>query len=572
MGMRVSNSLIPYNDTKQETFTPHPSSIPCFNTQRPVHSHVPVKSQAPRRAAPVMSGLLCLLLGNPLLNVYAAEPAIVDPRDLTFDAVKFVPPEPERVVFENGLVVYLLEDHELPLITVGATLRIGGWLDPPDKVGLAALTGTVMRTGGGGGLSAAEVDDELAQFAGRVNIAIGRHSGSASLDVLTKDLTRGLHIFAGLLRTPAFDPTHVDLAKLQAIERIRRREDEPESIASREFVKLLYGSSHPSARESSLESIGRIGREDLMAFHRQTIHPNGIILSVTGDFTKDEIVTSLLDVFGDWEVGTVPEVTIADVPKHEAERAVIHFVNKDTSQTHLRVGHLSIKETASDYIPLVIANDILGGDSGVSRLFNEVRTKRGLAYSVGSELRTGMFDQGMWLLWAETKLPSTTEVLGELVANIERMSSELVTDEELAAAREAYLNSSVFDFSSASKIVSRLVKLEYDGLPNDFYLQLREKVLHVSKQDVLAAANKYLRLDRLKIVAVGSGGALSKVLPTFGNVQSPGDESDGQRVANRTVDQSHACLGEQPALAPSMIVASFVEVGRTCGRASLARK
>jgi predicted Zn-dependent peptidase len=519
-----------------------------------------------------MSGFLCLLLGNPLLHVYAAEPPIVDPRGLTFDAVKFVPPEPERIVFDNGLVVYLLEDHELPLITIGATLRTGSWLDPPEKVGLAALAGTVMRTGGGGGSSAAEVDDELAQFGGRVNIAIGRQSGSALLDVLAKDLTRGLHIFAGLLRSPAFEPSSVELAKLQAIDRIRRREDEPESIASREFVKLLYGSSHPSARESSAESIGRISREDLIAFHRSTIHPNGVILAVTGDFTRDEMVASLLEVFGDWEIGTVPEVMIADVPKSEAERAVIHFVNKDTSQTHLRVGHLSIKETDSDYVSLAIANDILGGDSGGSRLFNEVRTRRGLAYSVGSELRTGMFDEGMWLVWAETKLPSTTEVLEEMVGNIERISSELVSDEELAASKEAYLNSSVFDFSSASKIVGRHVKLEYDGLPNDFYLQLREKVLHVSKQDVLAAAKKFLRLDRLKIVAVGSGGALSKMLPTFGNVQSPGEESESQRAANRTVDHSRACLGEQPALAPSMIVASFVEVGRKCGRASLARK
>jgi predicted Zn-dependent peptidase len=516
--------------------------------------------------------LLLLFLLIPLLNASATEPDIVDPRNMSFDAVEFVPPEPERVVFGNGLVVYLLEDHELPLVTIGALLRTGSWLDPPDKVGLAALTGTVMRTGGGGGLTAVEVDDELSHFAGRLNIAMGRQSASASLDVLTKDLKRGLHIFAGLLRTPAFEPAHVELAKLQALERIRRREDEPESIASREFVKLLYGSSHPTARESSMESIGRISREDLIAFHNTTIHPNGMILGVTGDFMRDEMVASLLEVFGDWEPGTVPEVKIADVPKSEADRAVIHFINKDTSQTHLRVGHLSIKNDDSDYVPLAIANDILGGESGASRLFNEVRTKRGLAYSVGSELSTGMFDDGMWVLWAETKLPSTTEVLEEMVASIERISSELVSDEELTASKEGYMHSSVFDLSSASKIVRRLVKLEYDGLPSDFFLQLREKILHVSKNDVLAAAKKYLRLDRLKIMAVGSGGALSKVLPTFANVQSSSDESDGQRVANRTPDKSHACLGEQSAFAPSTIVASFVEVGQKCGRASLTRR
>ena len=574
MAVRVSNSSIPHHNTEQRAFTGHLSLVSHFETQSPVGSNASLQSQRhpPAVHAPgrkVMSTLLWLLVFSLPVNGYATESALIDPRTLTFEAVQFVPPEPERVVFENGLVVYLLEDHELPLITISATIRTGSWLDPPDKVGLAALTGTVMRTGGGGGLSAAEVDDELAQFAGRLTIAIGRQSGSASLDVLNKDLIRGLQIFGGLLRTPAFDPAQVDLAKLQAIERIRRREDEPESIASREFVKLLYGASHPSARESSIESIERISVEDLIAFHHDTIHPNGIILGVTGDFTRDEIVASLLKTFGDWETGTVPELKIADVPTSEAERAVIHFVNKETSQTHLRVGHLSIKENDSDYVPLAIANDILGGDFGVSRLFNEVRTKRGLAYSVGSELRTGMFDQGMWLLWAETKLPSTMEVLGEMVANVERISSELVSDEELAASKEGYMNASIFDSSSASNIVSRLVQLEYEGLPRDFFVRLRQKVLHVSKYDVLAAAKKYLHLDRLKIMAVGSGGALSKLLSTFPGVPSTGVE-DGQRMANRTVD--HACLGEQAAFAPSMIVPSFVEVGRTCGRASVARK
>ncbi len=464
---------------------------------------------------------------------------MIDPRTLTFNAVEFVPPEPDRVVLENGMVIYLLEDHELPLITIGALMRTGSWLDPPDKVGLAALTGTVMRTGGGGGLSAAEVDDELAQFAGRMNIAIGRQSGSASLDVMQKDFQRALHLFAGVIRTPAFDPARVDLAKLQAIERIRRREDEPESIASREFVKLLYGPGHPTARESSIESVRRIGREDLIAFHQNTIHPNGMILGVTGDFMKDEMVALLQEVFGDWEMGTVPEVTIADVPESEAERAVIHLINKDTSQTHLRAGHLSVKETDEDYVPLAIANDIFGGDSFTGRLYNEVRTKRGLAYSVGSELSTGMYDQGMWLVWAETKLPTTKEVLGQLVANIERMRSEFVSDEELTRAKEAYVNSSVFGLSSSSKIVSRLMKLEYDGLPKDFYQQLREKVLKVSKGDILAVARKYLRLDRLKIIAVGSSGALSKELSTFGNVKEITLNSEGEMHAVMTSQLCH---------------------------------
>lgn len=476
----------------------------------------------------VVSSLLLLALLIPLLNAYAAEPTLVDPRKLIFGAVKFVPPEPDRVVFENGVVVFLLEDHELPLITISALMQTGSWLDPPDKVGLAALTGTVMRTGGASGVSAEEVDEELEQLAGHINISIDRQSGSASLDCLKKDLKRALQLFARLIRTPTFDSAHVELAKLQAIEQIRRRQDDPESLANREFVKLLYGPGHPTARESSIESVQRITREDLIAFHRNTVHPNGLILGVAGDFIKDEMLSSLQEVFGDWEKGTVPEVKIPNVvPDSQVERSVIQFINKDLSQTHLRVGQLSIKENDADYIPLVIANDILGGDSFLGRLFNEVRTKRGLAYSVGSELSTGTYNQGMWLLWAETKLPTTKEVLGQLVANIERMRTELVSDAELAASKEAYLNSFVFDFSSSSQIISHAMELEYDRLPRDFFQRLRERVINLSREDVLAAAKKYLLLDRLKIMAVGSGKVLTKALSVFGHVKEIKLNSDG---------------------------------------------
>lgn len=467
-----------------------------------------------------IAGLMSLaVLQASAITAYAGEPVLGDPRTMTFQPVEFSPPEPERMILENGMVVYLLEDHELPLVSVTVTMRTGSWLDPIDKIGLASMTGAVMRTGGGGGLSAEQVDAELEQFAGDVSIGIGRQSGSASLDVLSKDVPRGLEILAGLLRRPTFEPARVELAKLQAIEGIRRRQDNPGSIVGREFAKVLYGADHPSARESSLDSITRITREDLVTFHRDTIHPNGMILGVTGDFKKDEMLAALRKVFGDWKKGTVPELKIADVPEAELSRPVVRFVSKETSQTHLRLGHLSIKENDPDYVALAIANDILGGSSFRSRLFNDVRTKRGLAYSVGSRLNTGTHDQGVWLMRAETKLTSTQEVIERFVANIERMRAEPVSDTELAEAKEAYVNSFVFSFASPSAIVSRLVELEYDGLPKDFLQQLRAKVVALTKEQVQAAAKRHLRPDRLKIVAVGSGEALPKALATFGDVK-----------------------------------------------------
>ena len=478
-----------------------------------------VKGERMRSRAALATVVGILSMMSSVMAVCAGDFTLGDPRQMTFTPVEFTPPEPDRVVFENGMVVYLLEDHELPLISMTATMRTGGWLDPADKIGLAALTGSIMRTGGGGGLSSKQVDEELEQFAGDVGISIGRQSGSASLDVLSKDLKRGLQIFAGLIRTPAFEPARVELAKLQAIEGIRRRQDNPGSIVGREFVKLLYGADHPTARESSIESVTRITRDDLVAFHRKTVHPNGLMLGLTGDFDKPAMLALLREVFGDWKKGDVPVLTIADVPQSLMAKPVVRFVNKDTSQTHLRLGHLSIKEQDPDYVALAIANDILGGSSFRSRLFNDVRTKRGLAYSVGSRLNIGVHDQGVWLMRAETKLPSTQEVIARFVANLERMRTELVTDTELAEAKESYVNSFVFSFASSSAIVGRLIELEYDGLPKDFLQQLRARVIALTKEEILAVAKKQFHPERLTIFAVGAGEALPKLLSGFGEVK-----------------------------------------------------
>jgi zinc protease len=460
--------------------------------------------------------ILLLLLTAPGL---AADLAANDPRAMRFPTVNFNPPDADRVVLENGMIVYLLEDHELPLVTVNATLKTGSWLDPADKVGLAGLTGAVMRTGGSTAMSPEEIDEELEQLAANVSISFAKESGSASLDVLKKDLKRGMHIFADLLRRPAFEESRVDLAKLQALEGIRRRQDSPGSIVGREFAKLLYGATHPSARETTTRSIDSLTREDLVAFYQRTVHPNGIILGVTGDFDKTSLLALLREVFGDWGKGAVPDIAIPPVPETDFNAGAVRFVNKDTSQTHLRVGHLTIKETDPDYVAVAIANDILGGSSFRSRLFNDVRTKRGLAYSVGSGLRASVYDQGVWLMRAETKLSSTQEVVNRFVANMERMRNEPVTDLELEEAKEAYVNSFVFSFTSASSIVSRLMDLEYDGLPKDWLQQIRDKVVKLTKEDIQRAAKAHFNPDRLRILAVGSGEALSKVLAGFGEVK-----------------------------------------------------
>ncbi len=452
-----------------------------------------------------------------------------DPRQMTFPPVVFTPPVPDRVVLDNGMVVYLLEDHELPLVTVTATIRTGGWLDPAEKVGLAGIAGATMRSGGTQRMSAEELDRELEHMAAVISTGIGTESGSAMLDIMAKDLPRGLRLFADVLMTPAFDPGRVELAKQQTIEGIRRRQDRPQSIAGREFAKMLYGPAHPYARESTVDSVTRITRDDLAAFHAKTVHPNGIILGVTGDFEKAALLAQLKDTFGGWKQGVVPEIVLPPIEAETArtDKLVVRFVGKGTSQAHLRLGHLSIKENDPDYPALVVLNDILGGSAFRSRLFNDVRTKRGLAYSVGSSFRAGMREQGVWAMRAETKVESTQEAISRLAANMEQLRAQPVSDAELDEAKESFVNSFVFAFASPSAIVGRLIGLEYDGLPKDFLQQLRDKVVKLTKEDLLAAARKHLHPDHLRILAVGPSNALVPLLSSFGEAKEITLPSEG---------------------------------------------
>ncbi|MBI5776433.1 MAG: insulinase family protein [Nitrospirae bacterium] len=441
----------------------------------------------------------------------------------------FTPPVPERIVLDNGMVVYLLEDHELPLVTITATIRTGGWLDPADKIGLAGIAGATMRTGGTRRTGAAALDQELEQLAATISAGIGTESGSAMLDVLAKDLPLGLRLFADVLMTPAFDPARVELAKLQTIEGIRRRKDQPQSIVGREFAKLLYGPAHPYARESTVASVSKITRDDLLAFHAKTVHPNGIILGVTGDFDRAAILVLLKETFGARTKGDVAPIVLPPVATDvaRADKTVVRFVGKSTSQTHLRMGHLSIKENDPDYPAMVLLNDILGGSSFRSRLFNDVRTRRGLAYSVGSSFRAGVREQGVLAMRAETKVESTQEAISRLTANMDQLRARPVTDEELAEAKESFVNSFVFAFASPSAIVGRLIGLEYDGLPKDFLQQLRDKVVKLTKDDLLAAARKHLHPDQLRILAVGPPNALVPLLSSFGEAKEIRLPSEG---------------------------------------------
>ena len=463
--------------------------------------------------------LAALLTADPAFAQTAAQPApLGDPRTMTFDPVTITVPEVERVVLGNGLIVYLLPDRELPLVSVSAMIRTGSIYEPADKVGLAGLTGIVMRTGGTARLAGDQVDEELEFLAANISMGIGGESGSASLDLLKKDLPQGLAIFADMLRTPAFESTKVEQAKRQALDAIRRRPDSPGGIAAREFRKLLFGADHPLGRESTTDTVSRITRDDLVAFHRQFFAPNSLILGVTGDFEKPAMLDALRKAFGDWKPQTVALPALPPVAASPGAGRSVNILRRDLSQTHLRIGHLSVKENDPDYFALALLEDILGGNSFTSRLFRDVRSRQGLAYSVGSRIVPGNAGPGVFMMQALTKGPSTYQALSSMLDHMERMRQEPVAPEELQLAKDAFLNSFVFSFADSGLIVGRLMGLEYHGLPKDFLQRFRDSVVRLTKEDLLRVARLHLHPDRVIILAVGKDNDFEKPLSAFGQI------------------------------------------------------
>jgi predicted Zn-dependent peptidase len=430
--------------------------------------------------------------------------------------VDFDPPKADRIVLPKGMILYFLEDHTLPLVNIQLMIKTGDIYDPPDKVGVAGLTGAVMRRGGTLNKSSDAIDEELEFMAAELNIGIEQERGTANLNLLRKDLDQGLTLFADILMHPAFEEGKLELTKRGVIEGILRRNDSPHSIAARTFQKLVYGELHPYGRESTVESIQRIQREDLLAFHRNFFRPNNVLIAVSGDIKKDELIRKLTEVFSPWQE---KEVVFPPVPPvHQEVNPSINYIFKDIPQTTIRMGHLGVKRDNPDFFALSVMDDILGSGGFGSRLFQEVRTRQGLAYSAGSIFQPGDFEVGIFLAYSETKSASTLQAINAILNEIKRIREEAVSDEELKQAKDSFLNSFVFSFANPTQIVTRQMRLEYMGLPKDFLDTFRDRVAQVTKKDILRVAQQYLKPEGLIILAVGKQDEFDSPLSTLGKV------------------------------------------------------
>jgi predicted Zn-dependent peptidase len=439
----------------------------------------------------------------------------VDPRTLTYPPLVFKVPTSERVVMKNGMVVYLQEDHELPLVSVTAYIRTGSIYEPAEKTGLAGLTGAVMRSGGTQKLSPDKLNAELEFMASSIESSIGGDLGNLSLASLSKNLDKTLELFGQVLMTPAFREDRVELAKNRTIEGIRRQNEDPKAIADRELQKALFP-GHPLGRYPTVQTVRAINRDDMVSFHKKFYRPANIMLAVAGDFGKEDILAKLDKLFSGWDGAPVrlPEVS---TPIGNINPETL-LVKKAVPQSAIRMGHLGIEKNNPDLYAVRVMDYILGGGF-TSRLMSEVRSNQGLAYHVGSHFEIGRTFVGTFIADTETKSESTAKAITLIRNIITGLTKAAVTDQELQLAKESIVNSFIFGFAKPEAVVNQQVRLEYYGYPKGYLENYRDNIGKVTKEDILRVAKKYLHPDAMILMVVGDDKKFDQPLSTFGTVR-----------------------------------------------------
>ncbi len=424
-------------------------------------------------------------------------------KDLEFPPLKEVQiPDYERYQLDNGMVVYLMEDHQLPLISGTTFIKTGSRLEPSEKIGLAELTGTIMRLGGTQEHPADRLNKILEDKAATVETSIGDTSGNASFNTLTEDLETVFQLFAEVLRSPAFPDDKIELAKQQFKSSIARRNDDPQAIADREFQKVIYGENSPYARTIEYQTINNINRQDLVNFYQQYFHPNNMILGIVGDFNAPAMKQLINDNFGDWQ--PIKQDINNNIPTaNQKYENGLFFINQpQLTQSNIRLGHIGGQANEPDYPALTVLNGVLNGFGG--RLFNEVRSRQGLAYSVYGAWQVNYDYPGMFLAGGQTRSDATVPFIQSLKSEIEKIQNQRISEEELAYAKDSILNSFVFNFQKPRQTLSRLMRYEYFGYPLDFIFQYQKQVKATSIEDVQKAAQKYLQPSKIITLVVGN--------------------------------------------------------------------
>lgn len=415
----------------------------------------------------------------------------------------------EKLDTYKGASAYLVQTKALPMVDIEVSIDAGDRYDPSGKSGLADMVAGLMNYGvrsEKGALTEAQIADEIADLGANIGLSVGGERAILRIRSLSrKDLRdRAVNLAAAMLSAPTYDAKIVEREKQRTITSLLEAETKPEYVLERRFKKLVYG-NYPLADSPTPKSIANVSAQDLTKFHQQFYRGDRMIISIVGDVDREqanEIVQALLKKIAQsgGSIARLPELQRSPIEPLTQREIQIPF---DSQQAHIAMGMTAVARNNPDYFPLLVGNYVLGGGGFVSRLMSEVREKRGLAYSVFSYFAPGK-DNGIFQAGLQTKSDQAKQALDVMSNTIAAFIANGPTPPELDAAKANLINGYPLRIDNNRKLLDNVSSIAWNDLPLDTMDVWTKQVEAVTLEQVRAAFQKYLAMDRMKIVVLGA--------------------------------------------------------------------
>jgi zinc protease len=500
----ASTAPAPKTATMMETATANP---PGSAPSAPVSASLPTLRAAPERQTPDAA--------------FRQQAPVAGPEPT------FTPPHWKRFKLKNGLEVFLVEFHDLPLIDFNLMIKTGGAANPPDRAGLADLTANMLDEGTKS-RSALEIADQIASLGATLSTGGTWDASNVSLSTLSRNLDPALAIFADVVQNPAFDPKDFGRVRDNLLTALARRKDSPPIVASLALTRVLYGTKHPYGWPASGAdaTIKKLTPADLRAFYETNYRPNNAALIVAGDTTVEALRSKLEAAFKPWHARRVGARKLP-APVAASSGTKIYLIDKaDAPQSSIRIGLVGIERQSPDYFPVTVMNLIFGG--GFYRLDLNLREGKGWTYgarsSFDSRRTPGPFSAG-----GEFVAPHSADSVAEILKELTNIRDSDVTDAELARAKDQIIKSFPARFATRANAAAQLAELAVFGFPDSYVSEYTHKIAAVTKDDVRRVARKYLDPNHLAIVVVGDRKSIEAPLAKLAPVELR--DLDGEPIA-----------------------------------------
>ena len=449
--------------------------------------------------------------------------AIASAVDLTrYDPKKIVTPpigkipaaKPERYELPNGIVVYLLENHDLPVVKGTAYFAMSPALIPADRAGLAGVTGDVMRSGGTAAHTGDFLDDRLAAIGASVRSTLSSGQASTGFRCLTENTSEVIDLWADVTRRPAFPDDKIELAKVGVRRSIASRNDEMIPMLFRAAGQAIYGKGSPWAMQPEYASIEPIAGAECRRLHAAVFVPERMIVAIYGDFRGADMKKLLLTRLGDWPKSGTPRPVLPPTPA-SVQPKLIFAPKDDVTQSGIVVAQPGSRADDPDYASLQVLEQGLGGGFG-SRMFNRIRTQRGLAYATGANAGSDFQKPGVFMGYSLTQAESTMTALGLVREEVRKVTEAPFTDAELDLAKQSVVNGFVFNFEDPSQTLFRAAYYEAVGYPADFLQRYQKGLDAVTARSVLDAARRKITPAQQVVIIVGKEKDFDRPLASAG--------------------------------------------------------